>query len=116
GSPVEHRGVDASRAPLRRERVAGSGRLVPAAGQEEGQPLLRRPIPDEQYLDGTDALLQAHWLVDDRQRRAVREWLAKLPRPRDDFVAVPRPLLAALNPSGALLAELERRYRQGAAG
>lgn len=110
--------LNSARGPAPERRMTARDRddlPAPVHGREVSEtPAAPRLVPDVKYLDGSDASLPARWLVEAGEGRAVREWLAKLPPPRDDFVEIPRPLIASLNPSGSLLRDLERSYRQEA--
>jgi hypothetical protein len=121
-APPERRPRDPRLPVLPAIASPGRGGRAPAATIPPGARVARglherpaaAPVADDRYLDGRGAMFQEHWLVDDRQRRALRRWLDALPRPVDDFIEVPKPLLAALEPDGRLLAAARRRYEEEA--
>jgi hypothetical protein len=91
-------------------------RQVPSVAPER-QPggMMGPPVPDEQFLDGRDPSLLAHWSPLERKEQArLAAVLRQLPPPADDFVRIPLPRLAAADPQSGVVAEAIDEYKKQA--
>jgi hypothetical protein len=72
-------------------------------------------IADDQYLDGRDPRLQAHWMAGNPEDPQVLAWVHRhLPPAEDDFVQIPLPRLAATDPKSPAAGEAIRKYEEEA--
>jgi hypothetical protein len=71
------------------------------------------PVPDLQYLDGSDPSLIARWSPADRREEARLQAIRQpLPPPADDFARIPFPLIAGGGSAG--IAAAAREYQKQA--
>jgi hypothetical protein len=94
---------------------AGAGHDLPARGPARPARVPGHVVPDDRYLDGTDPALTRSWGGSrGRDARAIEVLLGRLSPMRDDFVTIPPPMLAALDPRGTLAAAALKAWKQEA--
>lgn len=74
-----------------------------------------RPVDDNRYLDGRDAGLLAHWTLGRETDPQVLAWSRRpLPAAKDDFVQIPLPRVASVDPRSPAVAAAVREYEEEA--